>query len=60
MIPTGKNRWNGPTRLLNLAGTSIFGQRWTEEVKEKIYSSRIDTTTKLVEGSKKQNNPLML
>lgn len=39
--------------VINLAGASIFGQRWTKDVKEKIYSSRIDTTVRLVEAAKK-------
>lgn len=34
--------------VINLAGASIFGKRWTEEVKEKIYSSRIECTNQLV------------
>ncbi|MGD8561612.1 MAG: TIGR01777 family oxidoreductase [Desulfarculaceae bacterium] len=35
--------------LINLAGASIFG-RWTEEYKEKIRSSRLDTTRNLVKA----------
>ncbi|MDZ7658565.1 NAD-dependent epimerase/dehydratase family protein [Fodinibius sp.] len=35
--------------VINLAGSSIFGTRWTDEVKEKIYSSRIECTEQLVE-----------
>lgn len=36
--------------VINLAGASIFGRRWTDEVKKKIYSSRIKATTKVVEA----------
>jgi len=36
--------------VINLAGASIFGQRWTEQVKNKIYSSRIDCTNALVDA----------
>ncbi len=39
--------------VINLAGESIFGQRWNEEVKNRIYSSRIDNTQKLVHAIKK-------
>ncbi len=34
--------------IINLAGESLFGQRWTNEVKSSIYDSRILTTRKLV------------
>lgn len=34
--------------IINLAGESLFGQRWTNEVKSSIYESRILTTQKLV------------
>lgn len=34
--------------IINLAGESLFGQRWTHEVKSSIYDSRILTTRKLV------------
>lgn len=36
--------------VINLAGESIFGQRWTEEVKNRIYDSRINTTRSLVDA----------
>lgn len=36
--------------VINLAGSSIFGKRWTEEVKQKIYTSRIECTRQLVEA----------
>lgn len=36
--------------VINLAGESLFGQRWTDEVKKRIYHSRIDNTRKLVEA----------
>ena len=34
--------------VINLSGTTILA-RWSEEYKEKLYSSRIDTTKKLVD-----------
>jgi len=43
--------------VINLAGENLFGQRWTEEVKEKIYNSRINTTRKIVNSMKKCENP---
>lgn len=43
--------------VINLAGEPIFGQRWTDEVKQKIYSSRVDSTNKLVEAINNSNNP---
>ncbi len=39
--------------VINLAGESIFGQRWTEDIKRRIYSSRIDSTHTLVEAIEK-------
>lgn len=39
--------------VVNLVGESIFGKPWTEEVKKRLYSSRIDTTKKLVKAIKK-------
>lgn len=39
--------------VINLAGENIFGQRWNEEVKERIYNSRIDATRSLVEAMEK-------
>lgn len=38
--------------VINLAGESLFGQRWTEQVKKSIYNSRINTTSKLVKAMK--------
>lgn len=43
--------------VINLAGENIFGQRWTDEVKKRIYSSRIDNTEKLVSAIKEAGNP---
>jgi uncharacterized protein (TIGR01777 family) len=43
--------------VMNLAGESIFDQRWTDEVKKRIYSSRIDNTKKLVDAIKKADQP---
>lgn len=39
--------------VINLAGSSIFGRRWTDEVKRQIYDSRIECTKQLVEAIEK-------
>ncbi|MTI89017.1 MAG: TIGR01777 family protein [Balneolaceae bacterium] len=41
--------------VINLAGESIFGQRWTEEVKDRIMSSRVESTRKLVDAMREAN-----
>lgn len=43
--------------VINMAGASIFGQRWTDEVKHEIYSSRVECTKKIVEAIKKADSP---
>lgn len=43
--------------VINLAGSSIFGQRWTEEVKRKILDSRVKSTRKLVQAAGDVDNP---
>lgn len=42
--------------VINLAGESIFGQRWTEEIKSRIMDSRVKTTERLVEAMEKAEN----
>ncbi|MEX2478481.1 MAG: TIGR01777 family oxidoreductase [Gracilimonas sp.] len=36
--------------VINLAGENLFGQRWTDEVKSRIMSSRIESTKQLVDA----------
>jgi len=36
--------------VINLAGENLFGQRWTDSVKKKIYDSRISITRDLVDA----------
>lgn len=43
--------------VINLAGENLFGQRWTKEVKKRLYSSRIDLTNKLVDAMNQAENP---
>lgn len=41
--------------VINLAGENLFGQRWTESVKKKIYDSRISITRALVDAVRASN-----
>ncbi|MEX2600459.1 MAG: TIGR01777 family oxidoreductase [Balneolaceae bacterium] len=43
--------------VINLAGESIFGKRWTDDVKERIYQSRIESTTQLSEAINRAEAP---
>lgn len=36
--------------VINMAGENLFGQRWTDAVKKRLYESRILTTRKLVDA----------
>jgi len=52
---------NNCDAVINLVGENIFGQRWDEKVKTRIYDSRIHTTRKLVEAiSKAEDKPRVL
>ncbi len=42
--------------IINLVGENLFGQRWSETVKKRIYDSRIESTRKLVESIRKSQN----
>jgi len=39
--------------IINLAGENLFGKRWTEEIRDKIYNSRVNTTRKIVNSIKR-------
>lgn len=39
--------------VINLAGESLFGKRWTPRVKKRLYDSRIQTTRLLISGMQK-------
>lgn len=41
---------NAVDGVINLAGENLFGQRWTDEVKQRILDSRIQSTKKLVDA----------
>lgn len=43
--------------VVNLAGESIGGRRWSPEVKQRLRSSRIDTTRTIVEALRKVERP---
>lgn len=42
--------------VINLVGESIFGKPWTDKVKKRLYSSRIENTRRLVEAAEKAGN----
>lgn len=42
--------------VINMVGENLFGKRWTEAVKERLYSSRIDNTKKLVKAIEDTEN----
>ncbi len=42
--------------VVNLAGESLFGKRWTAAVKRRLYDSRIQTTRKLVDAMRKMDS----
>ncbi|RNC79326.1 MAG: TIGR01777 family protein [Balneola sp.] len=44
---------NTSDAIIHLAGEGIFNQRWNEEVKKRIYDSRIDSTRALIEAIEK-------
>jgi uncharacterized protein len=43
--------------VINLAGENVGGGRWTEERKRRIMSSRVDTTTALVDALNRHPDP---
>lgn len=43
--------------VINLAGENLFGKRWTDEVKKRLYNSRIDLTNKLVDAIDESSTP---
>lgn len=47
--------------VVNLAGENLVGARWTEDVKKRLVSSRIESTQKIVEAIKhSENRPSVL
>lgn len=48
---------NNAEAVIHLAGEGIFDQRWTDEVKRRIYDSRIKSTNKLVEAMRLSDSP---
>jgi uncharacterized protein (TIGR01777 family) len=52
---------SGADCIINLAGASIGGSRWTDEYKKIVVSSRIDATSKLVDAiNSAQQKPKLL
>lgn len=52
--PTERGDWygaiDGATALIHLAGERVVGGRWTESMRARILSSRVDSTRRLVEA----------
>ena len=46
----------GCDAVVNLAGESLFGKRWTAGVKRRLYDSRIRTTRKLVDAMREMDS----
>lgn len=44
---------SGAKAVVNLAGHNLFDARWTDEIKQKIMNSRVDTTRMLVDAMQK-------
>lgn len=42
--------------VIHLAGENVFSQRWSEDVKKKIYDSRIDSTRTLVDAMREADS----
>jgi uncharacterized protein (TIGR01777 family) len=47
--------WEGTDFVINLAGSSIIGGRWTDKRKKELISSRVDSTSLLVNTIKENN-----
>ena len=44
--------------IIHLAGSSIANNRWTEKIKQMIYSSRVDSSQLILEVLKKNNQTI--
>jgi uncharacterized protein (TIGR01777 family) len=47
---------NEADAVINLAGENLFGSRWTDEVKKRIYDSRIESTRQLVDAMRESDS----
>ncbi len=52
--------FEGQDVVIHLAGTNIAGRRWSKRYKKLLYSSRIDTTTKLCKVLANMSSPPQL
>jgi len=50
--------WEGTEYVINLAGSSIIGGRWTSKRKKELINSRVGATNLLVETIKQKNIPV--
>lgn len=55
--PKAEARWDNLAEwvaksdvIVNLAGENLFGSRWSPEVKQRLVSSRVDSTARIVEA----------
>lgn len=55
--PKAEARWDNLAEwvaksdvIVNLAGENLFGSRWTPEVKQRLVSSRVDSTARIVDA----------
>lgn len=47
---------NEADAVINLAGENLFGSRWTDEIKKRIYDSRIESTRQLVDAMREADS----
>lgn len=47
---------NTADAVINLAGENLFGQRWTDEVKDRILKSRTESTRQLVDAMREASD----
>jgi uncharacterized protein (TIGR01777 family) len=50
--------FNNVNHIIHLAGSSIADNRWTEKIKQMIYSSRVDSSQLILEVLKKNNQTI--
>lgn len=59
--PTERGDWygaiDGANALIHLAGERVIGGRWTESMRARILSSRVDSTRRLIEAMREAKAP---
>src|SRR4051812_6050275 len=56
-LPRGRADIDGADAVINLAGESIAGKRWTTAQKQRILDSRVSTTRNLVDAIERAARP---